>query len=90
MNKKISYNNLTNCFKTKSKLVSFSNFNRPLGLKNKIISTWFYRPRQIKKYQKQFGSSRNKAKRERWEHKSEEQKSITKMLKCFTKIRKKL
>ena len=52
-----SYYNSENKHKLISKekeIYDKSNFNRLLGLKNKKINTWFYRPRQIKKHQKQF------------------------------------
>ena len=36
LNNKINYRNLTYYFKTKSNLISFRTFNRPLRLKRKI------------------------------------------------------
>ena len=68
LNQRSDYNNLTYCFKTKSKPISFSNFDRPLGFKRKIINGYIDL-QKAKENQEEFKSNLSQIKREKPEHK---------------------
>ena len=81
--KKIKYGKLTNYFKVGNTIqISFNCFNRPLGLIRKIKddSIDLEKP---KDNQEKFRSNLSETTRGKWEHKSEEQKSIINNLKMF-------
>ena len=89
LNSKINYSNLTHYFKTKSNLISFSTFSRPLGLNRKIRND----SKDLQKAkEKQRKVRRNVRETRSWkrEHKSKEKKSTIENLEMIYEAGEKL
>ena len=86
----MKYNTLTHYFKSEDRIpISFNGFNRPLGVIRKT-KDGSIGPEKAKEDQEKFRSNLNEITREKWGHKSEEQKIQEIILKCMTKQGKNL